>query len=396
MAPAHPDRLAGAAPRVTAMRVYDSVVDLIGNTPLVRLHPRHRRASPRDGAGQGRVPEPGRLGEGPHRRRAWSTPPSATGCAEARRHDRRADLRQHRRRAGARRPAARLPLRLRVPRQGLRRQDQRAAGVRRRGRGVPDGRRRRSTPTRYYSVSRPAGAARSRARGSPTSTRTRTTRARTTRRTGPEIWAQTDGTVTHFVAGVGTGGTISGTGRYLKEVSDGRVRVIGADPEGSVYSGGTGRPYLVEGVGEDFWPTAYDRDGLRRDHRGVRQGLLRDDPAAGPRGGPAGRRLVRHGRRWRRCEVAAAAGPDDVVVVLLPDGGRGYLSKVFNDEWMADYGFLAPRGRSRRSATCSRARPARCPPLVHTHPNETVARGDRRSCASTASRRCRWCGPSRR
>src|ERR1700683_3874421 len=76
--------------------------------------------------------------------------------------------------------------------------------------------------------------------------------------TGPEIWAQTDGTVTHFVTGIGTGGTVSGAGRYLKDVSGGRVQVIGADPEGSVYSGGTGRPYLVEGVGEDFWPTAYD------------------------------------------------------------------------------------------------------------------------------------------
>jgi len=78
--------------------------------------------------------------------------------------------------------------------------------------------------------------------------------------TGPELWAQTEGRITHFVAGVGTGGTISGVGRYLKDVSDGRVRVIGADPDGSVYSGGTGRPYLVEGVGEDFWPTTYDRD----------------------------------------------------------------------------------------------------------------------------------------
>ena len=77
--------------------------------------------------------------------------------------------------------------------------------------------------------------------------------------TGPELWRQTDGRITHFVAGIGTGGTISGTGRYLKEVSDGRVQVIGADPEGSVYSGGTGRPYLVEGVGEDFWPTTYDK-----------------------------------------------------------------------------------------------------------------------------------------
>src|SRR5690606_4505439 len=71
--------------------------------------------------------------------------------------------------------------------------------------------------------------------------------------TGPEIWEQTSGRVTHFVAGVGTGGTISGIGRYLKEASSGKVSIIGADPEGSVYSGGTGRPYLVEGVGEDFW-----------------------------------------------------------------------------------------------------------------------------------------------
>src|SRR3954466_9200203 len=78
--------------------------------------------------------------------------------------------------------------------------------------------------------------------------------------TGPELWEQTAGKITHFVAGVGTGGTISGVGRYLKEASGGRVAIIGADPEGSVYSGGTGRPYLVEGVGEDFWPGTYDRE----------------------------------------------------------------------------------------------------------------------------------------
>src|SRR6195952_3237621 len=76
--------------------------------------------------------------------------------------------------------------------------------------------------------------------------------------TGPEIWRDTDGGVPLFVAGVGTGGTISGVGKYLKEQSNGAVQIVGADPEGSVYSGGTGRPYLVEGVGEDFWPTAYD------------------------------------------------------------------------------------------------------------------------------------------
>src|SRR5918992_3935756 len=78
--------------------------------------------------------------------------------------------------------------------------------------------------------------------------------------TGPELWEQTEGRITHFVTGVGTGGTISGTGRYLKEASGGSVEVIGADPEGSVYSGGGGRAYLVEGVCEDFWPTTYDKD----------------------------------------------------------------------------------------------------------------------------------------
>ncbi len=127
--------------------------------------------------------------------------------------------------------------------------------------------------------------------------------------TGPEVWADTDGKVTHFVAGIGTGGTISGTGQYLKDVSKGAVRIIGADPEGSVYSGGTGRPYLVEGVGEDFWPTAYDRVGPRRDHRGQRQGLVRDDPPPRPRGGPARRRLLRHGRRRRAATSPSASAP---------------------------------------------------------------------------------------
>ena len=115
--------------------------------------------------------------------------------------------------------------------------------------------------------------------------------------TGPEIWADTDGRVTHFVAGVGTGGTISGTGRYLKEVSGGRVQVIGADPEGSVYSGGTGRPYLVEGVGEDFWPDAYDRTVTDEIIAVSDAESFARHPQAGARGGPAGRRLLRDGGR---------------------------------------------------------------------------------------------------
>ena len=160
--------------------------------------------------------------------------------------------------------------------------------------------------------------------------------------TGPEIWSQTDGTVTHFVAGIGTGGTITGTGRYLKEVSGGAVKVIGADPEGSVYSGGSGRPYLVEGVGEDIWPATYDpavcdeiiavsdAESFTMTRRLAREEALLT-------GGSSGLAVA------AALRVAAAAGPGAVIVVLLPDSGRGYLSKIFNDEWMADYGFLSPQ-----------------------------------------------------
>ena len=175
-----------------------------------------------------------------------------------------------------------------------------------------------------------------------------------------------------FVTGMGTGGTISGIGRYLKEASGGQVRVVGADPEGSVYSGGTGRPYLVEGVGEDFWPATYDREIADEIIAGVRRRLLRHDPAAGPRGGAAGRRLLRDGRRRGPAGGARSSTKDDVVVVLLPDGGRGYLNKIFSDEWMADYGFLRRRRPARPSARCCTPRAARRPTLVHTHPNETV------------------------
>lgn len=193
--------------------------------------------------------------------------------------------------------------------------------------------------------------------------------------TGPEIWADTDGKITHFVAGVGTGGTITGTGRYLKEVSGGRVQVIGADPEGSVYSGGTGRPYLVEGVGEDFWPIAYDPAVPDRiiavsdaDSFEMTRRLAREEALLV--GGSCGMAVV------AALKVAEEAGPDAVVVVLLPDGGRGYLSKVFNDAWMSSYGFL----RSRLDGSVDdvtvgevlRRKSGELPDLVHTHPSETV------------------------
>ena len=196
--------------------------------------------------------------------------------------------------------------------------------------------------------------------------------------TGPEVWDDTDGRVTHFVTGVGTGGTITGVGRYLKEVSAGReggeVQVVGVDPEGSVYSGGTGRPYLVEGVGEDFWPSAYDPeiadeivavsdgDSFHLTRRLAREeGLLV--------GGSCGMAAV---GALRVAQRLAQEGRDDaVVVVLLPDGGRGYLSKIFDDRWMASYGFLPPAG-GRTAADVLRVKAGDLPALVHTHPNETI------------------------
>lgn len=160
--------------------------------------------------------------------------------------------------------------------------------------------------------------------------------------TGPEIWEQTKGKVTHFVAGAGTGGTITGVGRFLKEQSS-TVQIIAADPMNSVYSGGDGRPYLVEGVGEDFWPDTYDpkvvdttiaisdAESFAMAHRVTKEeGIL-----IGGSGGTAVAAAL---------QIAEGLTADDLVVVLIPDSGRGYLSKVFDKNWMIKMGFTKQEG----------------------------------------------------
>ena len=156
--------------------------------------------------------------------------------------------------------------------------------------------------------------------------------------TGPEIWAQTDGEIDVFVAGVGTGGTITGAGRFLKSRNP-DVVVVGADTEGSVFTGDEPRPYLTEGIGEDFFPDTFDPDIVDR-WVGVtaRDAFLTARSVTRQEGilvGGSGGSAV-----YAALEVARDYGDDATIVVLLPDTGRNYLSKLYSDGWMRQYGFL--------------------------------------------------------
>jgi cystathionine beta-synthase len=164
--------------------------------------------------------------------------------------------------------------------------------------------------------------------------------------TGPEIWEQTGGRIDAFVAGVGTGGTITGIGRYLKERNP-DILIVGADPEGSIYTQDKARPYKVEGIGEDFmpgtfqydivdrWFTVSDRDSLLTARRITREeGILV--------GGSTGTAM------WAALQLAKEWDESKTIVVLFPDTGRGYLSKVFNDDWMRENGFLDRLPRAAR------------------------------------------------
>src|SRR4051794_15908598 len=190
--------------------------------------------------------------------------------------------------------------------------------------------------------------------------------------TGPELWRQSGGRITHFVCGVGTGGTITGVARYLREKNP-AVEVIGADPVGSIFSNEEVHPYLVEGVGEDFWPQTYDpsvvdryvtvsdRDSFLTTRRlAETEGLLV--------GGSCGLAV------WAALEVARGISDRDAMVaVILPDGGRAYLSKIFNDDWMTQYGFLE-RSADRTVGDVLRTKTAagEIPPFVVVQTSQAV------------------------
>ena len=349
------------------------------------------------GAGQGRVLQPRRQREGPHRA-AHGRGRGGVGRAAARRHDRRADLRQHRRRAGDRRPAQGLPVRVRLPGQGGRGQAQRAARrtAPRSWSARPRSTRTTPTPTtapRTGWSSEIDGAWKPNQYANPENPRVALPAA-----PGPELWEQTDGRITHFVAGIGTGGTISGTG----PLPQGGVRRAGAGDRRR--PGGLGvlrrhRPALPRrGRGRGLLAHHLRQGHLRPDRRGLRRRLVRDDAAARARGGAAGRRVVRDGdgggaagggrararrgprRRGRR--AAARRRP------RLPR--QGVQRRV-------DGRLRVPAARAGRHGRRRAAPQGRRDPGARARPPERDRRRRRALPARVrTSPRCRWCVPSRR
>ena len=166
--------------------------------------------------------------------------------------------------------------------------------------------------------------------------------------TGPELWEQTEGRITHLVVSVGTGGTVTGSGRYLKEKNP-AIQIVGADPDGSIFSGGEPHPYLVEGIGKEAWPDTLDRSVVDRwvtvsdrDSFLTARRITREEGILA--GGSCGTAV------WAALEVARELGPDDFVVVILPDSGKSYLSKIYNEAWMLDHGFVDRPGTEARIA----------------------------------------------
>jgi len=189
--------------------------------------------------------------------------------------------------------------------------------------------------------------------------------------TGPEIWDQTAGKITHYVSGIGTGGTISGVAHYLKKRKP-EIVVVGADPEGSIYSGDTAKSYKVEGIGEDFLPATVDLKSIDRIERvSDKESFLMARRICREEG------LLVGGSSGTACvaalRVAVELPADAVMVVLLPDNGRGYLTKIFNDEWMRANGFLGEGGHSATVGQVLRAK-GTLPTMITVSPTDSVRR----------------------